>query len=149
MTYNPNHQFCSLISVSTTFFPSTGFLFLFSIEIQLIYGLPWWLSGKESTCQCRRHKLDPGVRKIPWRRKWQPTVQYYCLGNPPGGLSSMESQRVGYNLATEKKKSLIVFKTVLCQFLLYSKVIQLYAHIYTHIFFLISLPLRFITGFWV
>ena len=74
-------------------------------------------------------------------------LQYYCLGNPPGGLSSMESQRVGYNLATEKKKSLIVFKTVLCQFLLYSKVIQLYAHIYTHIFFLISLPLRFITGF--
>ena len=22
-------------------------------------GLPWWLSGKESTCQCRRHRLDP------------------------------------------------------------------------------------------
>ena len=33
-------------------------------------------SGKESTCQCRRckrHGLDPWVRKIPWRRKWQPT----------------------------------------------------------------------------
>ena len=31
---------------------------------------------KESTCQCRRLKicgLDPWVRKIPWRRKWQPT----------------------------------------------------------------------------
>ena len=30
---------------------------------------------KESTCQCRRLKrcgLDPWVRKIPWRRKWQP-----------------------------------------------------------------------------
>ena len=36
-------------------------------------GLPWWLSGKESTCQCRRHGLDPWVKKIPWRRKWQPT----------------------------------------------------------------------------
>ena len=35
-------------------------------------GLPWWLSGKESPCQCRRHRLDPWVRKIPWRRKWQP-----------------------------------------------------------------------------
>ena len=22
-------------------------------------GLPWWLSGKESTCQCRRHGFDP------------------------------------------------------------------------------------------
>ena len=21
--------------------------------------LPWWLSGKESTCQCRRHVFDP------------------------------------------------------------------------------------------
>ena len=35
--------------------------------------LPWWLSGKESTCHCRRYKFDPWVRKIIWRRKWQPT----------------------------------------------------------------------------
>ena len=33
-------------------------------------------SGKESVCQCRRyerHGFDPWVRKIPWRRAWQPT----------------------------------------------------------------------------
>ena len=36
-------------------------------------GLPWCLSGKESTCQCKRLGFDPWVRKIPWRRKWQPT----------------------------------------------------------------------------
>ena len=33
-------------------------------------------SGKEPGCQCRRHKrcgFDPRVRKIPWRREWQPT----------------------------------------------------------------------------
>ena len=36
-------------------------------------GLPLWLSGKESACQCRRHRFDSWVRKIPWRRKWQPT----------------------------------------------------------------------------
>ena len=33
-------------------------------------------SGKESSCQCRRHKrcgFNPWVRKIPWRKKWQPT----------------------------------------------------------------------------
>ena len=38
--------------------------------------LPTWLSGKESTCQCRRCKrfgFDSSVRKIPWSRKWQPT----------------------------------------------------------------------------
>ena len=22
-------------------------------------GLPWWLSDKESSCQCRRHGFDP------------------------------------------------------------------------------------------
>ena len=36
-------------------------------------GLPWWLSDKESTRQCRRHGFHPWVRKIPWRRKWHPT----------------------------------------------------------------------------
>ena len=36
-------------------------------------GLPWWLSGKESACQCRRFRFNPWVGKIPWRRKWQPT----------------------------------------------------------------------------
>ena len=39
-------------------------------------GLPWWLSGKESACQCRRCRrcvFDPWVGKILWRRKWQPT----------------------------------------------------------------------------
>ena len=39
--------------------------------------------GKESTCQCRRHRrsgFDPWVRKIPWRRKWQPTP-VSCLEN--------------------------------------------------------------------
>ena len=32
-------------------------------------------SGKEPACQCRRHKrhgFNPWVRKIPWRRAWQP-----------------------------------------------------------------------------
>ena len=27
--------------------------------------LPWWLSGKEYTCQCRRHRFDPWSGKIP------------------------------------------------------------------------------------
>ena len=35
-------------------------------------GLPWWLSGKESACQSRRCRFHSWVRKIPWRRKWQP-----------------------------------------------------------------------------
>ena len=43
-------------------------------------GLPRQLSGEESSCQCRRPRFNPSVRKIPWRRKWQ--LQYSCLGNP-------------------------------------------------------------------
>ena len=33
-------------------------------------------AGEESPCHCRRYRrrgLDPSVRKIPWRSKWQPT----------------------------------------------------------------------------
>ena len=33
-------------------------------------------SGKESACQCRRcrrHRFNPWVGKIPWRKKWQST----------------------------------------------------------------------------
>ena len=36
---------------------------------------PHWLSIKESSCQCRRHRrhrFDPWVVKIPSRSKWQP-----------------------------------------------------------------------------
>ena len=28
-------------------------------------GLPWWLSGEESACHCRKHRIDPWSRKIP------------------------------------------------------------------------------------
>ena len=34
-------------------------------------GLPWWLSGKESTCQCRRRGFDPWVRKIPLKKEME------------------------------------------------------------------------------
>ena len=39
-------------------------------------GLLWWLSGKESACQCNRHGFSPWVGKIPWRRKWQPNLVF-------------------------------------------------------------------------
>ena len=28
-------------------------------------GLPWWLSGKESACQGRRHRYDPWSERMP------------------------------------------------------------------------------------
>ena len=45
----------------------------------VIWGFPGGTSGKESTCQCRRCKrygFNPWVGKIPWRRKWQPTLVF-------------------------------------------------------------------------
>ena len=38
----------------------------------------WWLSSKESTYQCRRHRFDPWVRKSTGRKKCNP-FQYSCL----------------------------------------------------------------------
>ena len=58
---------------------SYSFIF-FYIRVQFIWGLLWWLSGRESTCQFKRYEFDPWVGKILWRRKWQPT-SVFCLGN--------------------------------------------------------------------
>ena len=82
-------------------------------------GLPWWLSGKESVCQCSRHRFDPWIRKIPWRRKWEP-VQYSCLENPTdrearslAGYSSWGHKRIGSDLVTEQEEEEIMVMTVL------------------------------------
>ena len=48
------------------------FIFRYLSAIHLA-GLPRWLSGRESACQCRRHGFSPWVERIPWRKKWQPT----------------------------------------------------------------------------
>ena len=36
-----------------------------SLILKTLAGLRWWLSGKESTYQSRRHRFDPCSRKIP------------------------------------------------------------------------------------
>ena len=49
---------------------------VFSYRLMPHEGLLGGASGKEPPCQCRRHKkceFDPWVRKIFWRRTWQPT----------------------------------------------------------------------------
>ena len=76
--------------------------------------LPWWRCGKESTCQCKRHRFDPWVRKIPWRRKELPTPEFLprkshgqrnLVGYSPWGC-----KRVGHDLVTkEQQESLALF----------------------------------------
>ena len=51
----------------------------------------WWLSGKEPACQCRRCGFKSWVKKIPWRRKWQPTPVFLP------GKSHGQRRLVGYN----------------------------------------------------
>ena len=45
--------------------------------------LPWWLSGKESACQCKRPRFDPWSRKIPHvAEQLSPcTTTVHCLGD--------------------------------------------------------------------
>jgi len=62
-----------------------------------IYGLPRWLSGKEPTCQCRRLRFDPWIRKISWRRKWKPTP-VFLLGKSHG-----QGSLVGYSPSGSKE----------------------------------------------
>ena len=75
-----------------------------------IQRLPSWLSGKESTCQGRRqrrHKFDPWVRKIPWRRARQPTPVFLPQESRRQrsleGYSSWGHKRVGHNLGTKQQ----------------------------------------------
>ena len=51
-----------------------------------VSGLPWWLSGKESACQCKKRGFEPWVRMIPWKRKWQHTLVFL-----PGGSRGQRS----------------------------------------------------------
>ena len=71
-------------------------------------------SPRGSVCvalsQCRRPRFDPWVRKIPWRRKWQPTP-VSLPGEFHGsrslmGLQSMGLQRVRHDLATKEQQQL-------------------------------------------
>ena len=101
-----------------------------SIILTYIYktkGLSQWLSGKESACQCRRHKFDPWVRKIPWRRKWQPTPVFLP------GKSHRQRSLAGYtvhgvtrfrhNLVTEQLHKTKIFNASKIVYYLYMLVI--------------------------
>ena len=71
-------------------------------------GLPRWLSGTESACECRRCGFDPWVQKIPRRKKWQPTPVFLpgefhrprrLTGYVPWG-----HKKVGHGLVTKQQQ---------------------------------------------
>ena len=70
-----------------------------------------WCSGKESACQCRRcsrRGFDPWVWKIPWRRKWQPTLVFLPRKSHGWrslvGCSPWGCKRVRHDLATQQQQ---------------------------------------------
>ena len=66
-------------------------------ELMYVCALPWWLSGKEFACQCRRLGFDPCARKIPWRREWQRTPVFL-----PGKFHGQRSL-AGYSPQSHKE----------------------------------------------
>ena len=75
--------------------------------VPLAIGFPWWLTDKEVICQCRRHRSDPWVGKIPWRRAWQPTSVFlsgeFHGQNSLAGYSPWVHKRVRRNLVSKKQ----------------------------------------------
>ena len=74
-------------------------------------GLPWWFRGKESACQCRRHRFSFWVSKIPWRRKWQPSP-VFLPGKSHGQRSLVDCsawghKRVGHDLAAKQPQQML------------------------------------------
>jgi len=83
--------------------PSVSFNIL-TFKYYMYAYFPGGACGKESTCQCRRHKrhrFDPWVREIPWRRSRQSTPVFLSGESSwtegPDGLQSIGSQEVEHN----------------------------------------------------
>ena len=51
-----------------------------------ILGLPWWLRWQRICLQHRRPRFSPWMRKIPWRRAWQP-IPVFLPGESHGQRS--------------------------------------------------------------
>ena len=62
-------------------------------------GFPHGLDGEDCP-HCGRLRFDPWLRKIPWRRQWQPTPVFFPWEFNSGGLEFMGSQRVRHNAVT-------------------------------------------------
>ena len=60
-------------------------------------GFPGGASGMNLQCRrCKRRRFDPWVRKIPWSRKWQPTLVFLP------GESQGQRSLVGYSSWSHK-----------------------------------------------
>ena len=75
-------------------------------------GFPGGAESKEPTCQWRRHRFNPWVRKIPWRGAWQPTP-IFLPGESHGQWSLagyMGLQRVAHDCSDVARGSIWSFQ---------------------------------------
>ena len=79
---------CDSDTEAPKFILDLGFPFLFAV---------WWLSQWRICLQCRRPGFDPWVKKIPWRREWQPTPVFLP------GKSHGQRSLVGYSPWSRKE----------------------------------------------
>ena len=71
-------------SSSTNTWQLSHTIFIIRYVSLFLLGFPGGDTGKEPTCQCRRHKrlgFDPWVGKSPWRRAWQLTPVFLSGGS--------------------------------------------------------------------
>ena len=85
----------------TLFYVYLWFICMCILMYTYVLSFPGGTSGKEPTCKCKRRKsyvLDPWVRKIPWRRAWQPAPVFLPRKSPwievPEGLQSIGLHRI-------------------------------------------------------
>ena len=105
-------------------------------------GFPGGASGKEPICQCRRcqrHSFDLWVRKIPGVGNGN-LLQCSCLEKSRGTWQATVhgvTKELDTNKGLSTHASLILLNTVLVS-RVYSKVIQLYIHMYLSVFQILS-----------
>ena len=84
------------------------------ISVFVLAGFPWWLRGLRIHLQCKRHGrhgFNPWIRKILWRKQWQPTPvvlpgEFHGKRSLGGFIQSMGSQRVRHSWVTERAHTL-------------------------------------------
>ena len=80
----------------------------FHFKITWLAGLPWWFSGKESTCQWGRHGFDPQSGKIPRAGAIKPLCHNYwaCILEPGNSNKRSHTVRSPHTTTQECPRSL-------------------------------------------
>ena len=107
----------AFLEIFCVFFSNYWFIYIW---IRCIWDFLGDTSSKEFACQCRRHKshgFAPCVRKIPWRRKWQPTPVF--LPGKSHGQRSLAGYSPWGHKESDMMKSLstpLYMRCVICKY---------------------------------